>query len=57
MTYAPLDKSLEKQTKTIEDKGKKQIKAIEDHIKYSFESNQLIKNDFNIGRDSIPHEE
>ena len=57
MTYAPLGRSLEKQTKTIEDKGKKQIKAIKDHIKHYFESNQLIKNDFNIGRDSILHEE
>ena len=57
MKYAPLGKSLEKQTKTIEDKSKKQIKAIEDDIKHSFESNPLIKNDFNIGRDSTPHEE
>ena len=32
-TYSPLGKALEKQTKTIEDQGKKQIKAIEDHGK------------------------
>ena len=31
--YFPLGKAFEKQTKTIEDQGKKQIKAIEDHGK------------------------
>ena len=31
--YSPLGKAFEKQTKTIEDQGKKQIKAIEDHGK------------------------
>ena len=30
-TYFPLGKALEKQTKTIEDKGEKQIKAIQDN--------------------------
>ena len=44
----------EKQTKTIEDQGKKQIRAIEDHGKQLVESNELIKKDFNIDRDSIP---
>ena len=29
-TYSPLGKAFEKQTKTIEDQGKKQIKAIQD---------------------------
>ena len=29
-TYSPLEKALEKHTKTIEDQGKKQIKATED---------------------------
>ena len=29
-TYSALEKALEKHTKTIEDQGKKQIKAIED---------------------------
>ena len=29
-TYSPLEKVLEKHTKTIEDQGKKQIKATED---------------------------
>ena len=29
-TYSPLGKAFEKQTKTIEDQGEKQMKAIED---------------------------
>ena len=56
-TYSPLGKVLEKQTKTIIDQGKKQIKAIEDHKKELVESNRLIKNDISIDRDSIPLEE
>ena len=32
-TYSPLRKSFEKQTKTIKDQGKKQIKAIQDNNK------------------------
>ena len=39
-TYSPLGKVLEKQTKMIEDQGKKQIKAIEDHGK------QFVENDY-----------
>ena len=31
LTYSPLGKTLEKQAKAIENQGKKQIKAIEDH--------------------------
>ena len=47
-TYSPLRKTLEKQTQTIEDKGKKQIKAIEDHEEQLAVSNTLIKkNDCN----------
>ena len=38
-TYSPLGKAFEKQTKTIEDKGEKQIKAIPDNRK------QLISDD------------
>ena len=30
-TYSPLEKAFEKQTKTIEDQGKKQVKAIQDN--------------------------
>ena len=39
----------------IEDQGKKQEKAIEDHRKQLVAPNELIKKDFNIERDSIPH--
>ena len=39
MTYSPLGKAFKKQTKTIEDKGEKQIKAIQDNRK------QLISDD------------
>ena len=35
----------------IEDQGKKQIKAIEDHVKQLVKSNELIKNYFNIDRE------
>ena len=56
-TYFSLEKALENQTKTIEDQDKKQIKAIEDHRKQLVESNELIKNDFNIDRDSMALEE
>ena len=57
ITYSPLGKALEKQTKTIEDQGKKQIKANEDHGTQLVESNELIKKNLNIDRNSIPHEE
>ena len=56
-TYSPLGKALEKQTKTIEDLGKKQIKAIEVHVKPLIESNELNKNNFNIDRDSTSFKE
>ena len=56
-TYSPSGKALERQTKTIKDEDKKKIKAIEDYGKQLLESNELIKKDFNIDRDSIPHEE
>ena len=55
--YSPLGKAFEKQTKTIEDQGKKKIKAIEDDEKQLVESNELIKKDFNIDRDSTPFDE
>ena len=32
-TYSPLEKAFEKQTKTIEDQGEKQIEAIEENKK------------------------
>ena len=47
-TYSPLGKALEKRTKTIENQGENQIKAIEDHGKPLVESNKLIKKGLNI---------
>ena len=38
-TYCPLRKGFEKQTKTIEDQGKKQIKELEEHGKQLIKSN------------------
>ena len=55
-TFSPLRKALEKQIRTIEDQVKKQIKALEEHRKQLFESNELIKKGFNINRDRIPLE-
>ena len=56
-TYSPSGKALEKQTKTIEDQIKKQIKAIEIMGKKLAESNVLVKKDFNIERDNMQLEE
>ena len=55
--YSPLGNAFKKQTKTIKEQGKKQIKAIEDHGKQLLESNEIIKQDFNIDRDSVPLDE
>ena len=52
--YSPLGKAFEKQTKTIEDQGKVQIKAAEKHGKQLVESNEFVKKDFNFNRDSKP---
>ena len=52
-----LQENLQKKTRTTEDQCKKQIKPIEDHGKQFVKSNEIIKKDFNINRDSIPHEE
>ena len=41
--HSALEKVLEKQTKTIEDQGGKQIKAIEEHGKQLVESKALVK--------------
>ena len=46
--YSPLGKAFENQIKTVEDRGKKQIKAFKNQRKKLVESNKLIKNDFNI---------
>ena len=44
-TYSPLGKAFEKQTKTIEDQGEKQIKAIQDNKKQLANTQEVtIKN-------------
>ena len=55
--YSALGKAFEKQTKTIEDQGEKHIKATGEHGKQLVESNEIVKKDFNIDRDSTPLEE
>ena len=49
-TYSPLGKALEKQRKI-------QIKAIDGHGKQLVESNEIVKKDFNIDRESVQLEE
>ena len=56
-TYSPLGKTLQIQIKTIKNRGKKQIKAIEGHRKQLLKSYELIKKDFNINRDNVWLEE
>ena len=56
-TYSPLGKVLQKQKKAIEDQGEKQIKAFVEHGKQLVESNECIKNDLNIDKDSVRLEE
>ena len=56
ITYSPLGKAFEKQTKTIEDQGKNQIRAIKESRKQIVESNKVAKNDFNIDRSGVSHE-
>ena len=41
-TYSPLGKTLEKQTKTTESQGEKQIKAIDEHGKQVIKSSSEI---------------
>ena len=45
-SHSPLGKDFEKQTKTIEHQGEKQIKAIEDHGIQLDEYDELIKKRF-----------
>ena len=52
-TYYLLGKAFEKQVKIIEDQGQKQIKALEEHGKQLIESNEFVKNNFNIYKDVI----
>ena len=45
-TYSPLGIAFEKEIKTIQDQGGKQVKAIEKYRKQLVESNAPIKNDY-----------
>ena len=56
-TFSQLWKALERQIRTIEDQGRKKIKAVEDHWKQLVESNEIAKKEVNIDRDSVPLEE
>ena len=55
-TYSPLGKALEKQTKIIEDQGKKQVKAIQDNkqilnINDDYKDKQLLSREREIFKD------
>ena len=54
-TYSPLEKPLEKQSKKIEDKGEKQVNAIEKHGKQLAESNALISKNILISTKMAHH--
>ena len=56
-TCALLGKPLERQTKAIENQDRKQIRANQCHGKQPVESNELVKRNFNIDRDSILEQE
>ena len=49
-TYSPLGKAFGKQTKTIEDQGKKQVDVLKEHGKQIIKSNEVAKKDFNIDK-------
>ena len=54
-TYSPLGKAFEKQTKTIEDQGEKQIKAIQDNkkqpVNFDYEDKLLLSKEREIFKD------
>ena len=51
-TYSPLGKTFEKQTKTIKDQGKKQVKAIENNKKQLANTNaNYYKNEFFLSKE------
>ena len=51
-TYSPLGKSFEKQTKTIEDQGEEQVKAIKDNKKQLANTNaNYYKNELLLSRE------
>ena len=52
-SLSPLEEAFEKQIRTIEDQGQKQISEIEEHEKQLAESNSLIKKyDYDTEKDS-----
>ena len=55
-TYSLFGKAFEKHKNNWRSK-KKKIRTLEEHEKQLVESNELIKKDFNIDKDSIPLEE
>ena len=48
--YSPLEKAFEKQTKTIEDQGQKQLKAIKDNKK-QLDNKQTGNNKFLLSKE------
>ena len=56
-TYCSSGKALEKPKKSDCWLRQKAIEAIEDHGNQLFKSNEYIKNDINISRNSVPYEE
>ena len=51
-TYSPLGKAFEKQTKTIEDQGEKQVKAIKDNKKQLANTNaNYYKNELFLSKE------
>ena len=54
--YSLLDKTFEKQIKTIADQGEKQVNGLEYHGEQFVESNEFTDNDFNIRKDWVPLE-
>ena len=55
--YSPLSKAFERQIKTIEDNGGKQMKQLKYRGKQFVESNGIIKNGFDIDKDGVPLEQ
>ena len=58
LAYSPLGKAFEKQTKTIEEQGKKQIKALDNRVKKHFleavhELNKIVGIENKLNRDDL----
>ena len=50
-TYTPFGKTFEKETKTIEDRGEKQVKAIKDNKKQVANINADYKNELLLSKE------